>query len=402
MLSELIKPIHPFPARMSPSLVWDAIPNDSRPLDILDPMAGSGTTIVTSKVKGHKAYGCDTDPLALMIAQAWCSDIDPDALRSRGEQILEKAKRICATISPSEAYPPHSDDETCQFLNYWFDEDNRVQLSALSSSISLIRNLQERLLLWCAFSRLIITKKIGVSLAMDISHSRPHRVYTKAPVQPFEKFSAAVDYVAKNAPFKKGEETCLAADIRYGDARNLPFEDNSFDWVITSPPYLNAIDYLRGHKFSLVWMGYSISQLRGIRSNNVGVERVYDGSQSNIVEKAFCKMGSVNLLPSKNRNVLIRYLGDMNLVIREIRRVLRNKGYAVIVIGDSTIRGVYISNSSALEYLGKQNGLDLISKKSRPIPDSRRYLPPPNLVSSGDAMKNRMRNETILTFQAGF
>jgi hypothetical protein len=159
---------------------------------------------------------------------------------------------------------------------------------------------------------------------------------------------------------------------------------------------------MRGHKLSLVWMGYTISQLRGIRSNSIGVERAYDGSQSNVVEKALSKMGKVNLLTPKNKDVLIRYLVDMNLVIQEIRRVLRAKGYAVIVIGDSTIRGVYIRNSLALEYLGQHHGLDLISKKSRPIPDSRRYLPPPNLVSSGDAMKNRMRNEAILTFQAGF
>ncbi len=399
MRDEQIRPIHPFPARMAPSIVWEALPNGGYSLDVLDPMAGSGTTLVTTKAKGHKAHGCDTDPLAILIAKAWCSEIDPDRLRRRGQLILEKARSFSKTINPAEAYPSNIDDETRQFLNYWFDEPSRVQLSALSRSISRIRNLNERLLLWCAFSRLIITKKTGVSLAMDISHSRPHRVYQKAPVQPFDKYCAAVEYVAKHAPFKKDEGTTPAANMRYGDARKLPFEDNSFDWVITSPPYLNAIDYLRGHKFSLVWMGYSISHLRGIRSSNIGVERGYDNSQSNVIEKALCKMGKVNLLPQRNQAVLIRYLGDMILVIQEIQRVLRSKGYAVIVIGDSTVRGIYIRNSLALEYLGSQNGLELISKKCRPIPDSRRYLPPPSLVSSGDAMKNRMRKEVILTFR---
>lgn len=399
MLSEHIRPIHPFPARMAPSIVLDAIPNDGRPLDIFDPMAGSGTTLVATKAKGHKAHGCDTDPLALLIAQAWCSEIDPDGLRRRGTLVLERARSLSDTIEPAEAYPPHADEETRQFLNYWFDEHNRIQLSALSKSISCIRDLHERLLLWCAFSRLIITKKTGVSLAMDVSHSRPHRVYQKAPVQPFEKYCIAVDYVAKHAPFRKGEGASFPTDIRHGDARNLPFEDNSFDWVITSPPYLNAIDYLRGHKFSLVWMGYSIPQLRNIRSNNIGTEKSYDGPTSNIVEQALSKMGKIHLLPKRNKAVLIRYLGDMILVIREIRRVLKRKGHAVIVIGDSTMRGVFIKNSLALEYLGKQHGLCLMSKRCRPIPDNRRYLPPPSLVSSGDAMKNRMRTEIILTFQ---
>jgi hypothetical protein len=36
--------------------------------------------------------------------------------------------------------------------------------------------------LWCGFSRLIITKSAGASLAMDLSHSRPHKEFTRAPV----------------------------------------------------------------------------------------------------------------------------------------------------------------------------------------------------------------------------
>jgi hypothetical protein len=34
------------------------------------------------------------------------------------------------------------------------------------------------------------------------------------------------------------------------------------DLIFTSPPHLNAIDYLRCSKFSLVWMGHSIAALR--------------------------------------------------------------------------------------------------------------------------------------------
>jgi len=395
-----IRPIHPFPARMAPSIVWDVLPDGGRPLKVLDPMAGSGTTLVTTKAKQHKAYGCDTDPLALIIAKAWCSEFNPDSLLRRGEIVLERAQKLGKTIRANQAYPLGSDDETRQFLDYWFDEQSRIQLTSLSKAISRVRDQHERLLLWCALSRLIITKKAGVSLAMDVSHSRPHRAYDKAPVAPFDKFRAAVTYVAKYAPFRKRDERTPPADIRHGDARRLPFDDSSFDLVITSPPYLNAIDYLRGHKFSLVWMGYSVSQLREIRANNIGTERSHNGTPSRFVENAFHAVGEVDLLPQRHKAILIRYLNDMSLVMQEIRRVLKSNGQAVIVIGDSTIRNVYIRNSCALEYLGKQYGLRVISKECRPIPDSRRYLPPPALVSHEGAMKNRMRNEIILTFQA--
>jgi len=58
------------------------------------------------------------------------------------------------------------------------------------------------------------------------------------------------------------------------DVRNIPITDGFIDVVITSPPYLNAIDYLRGHKLSLAWLGYKISDIIPIRSNNIGAERV--------------------------------------------------------------------------------------------------------------------------------
>jgi tRNA G10 N-methylase Trm11 len=46
------------------------------------------------------------------------------------------------------------------------------------------------------------------------------------------------------------------------NAQHLPLGDNTIDLIVTSPPYAsNAIDYMRAHKFSLVWFGYSIDEL---------------------------------------------------------------------------------------------------------------------------------------------
>ena len=42
--------------------------------------------------------------------------------------------------------------------------------------------------------------------------------------------------------------------------------------MLTSPPYLNAIDCMRSSKFSLVWVGRSVGELRRIRSAPVGAE----------------------------------------------------------------------------------------------------------------------------------
>lgn len=394
-----LQTIHPFPARMAPSIVWENLPSSDRCLKILDPMSGSGTTLVSARARGHSVIGCDTDPLALLIAQAWCTDINPEEINRRGALVLDRAIELSKRMKPDEAYPSKADEETRAFLKFWFDDECRVQLASLSKAINRLRNSNEKVLLWSAFSRLIITKKAGVSLAMDVSHSRPHRVYSIAPVKPFDKFLNSVAYIAKRLSFNNDFTGMPPAIIHRGDARYLPIESESIDMVITSPPYLNAIDYLRGHKLSLVWMGHLISDLRGLRASNIGSEVSSDMENSELKD-VVAQMGDIELLDGRRKKMLTRYVKDMCLVMGEIRRVLKPGGRAVMVIGDSSISGVFIKNSNALISLGKKSALKLVSKKNRPLPDNRRYLPPPNAESSGAALRSRMKSEVILTFQA--
>ena len=203
---------------MAPSIVWDRLPDNKPPLRILDPMAGSGTTLAVARSKGHFAYGVDRDPLAVIIAKAWCGNIDEEKLRFKAEDVLEKAKKTVRLLSSDTAYPQNSDKETNEFIKYWFDLKNRKQLTALSKHIALVHDEAIKIFLWTAFSRMIITKKIGVSLAMDISHSRPHKVYKKAPVTAFDIFLKAVEKVVKANLSSKPNLKYPDAAIIYGDS----------------------------------------------------------------------------------------------------------------------------------------------------------------------------------------
>src|SRR5947209_4834101 len=266
-----IRPIHPFPARMAPSIALRRLSGRKGTLRVLDPMVGSGTTAVAARLRGHRAIGFDTDPLALLIAKTWASDIKPKHLRKSAEKVLKEAEKIYKKLHVKDAYPVGADKETKAFIRFWFDATNRRQLAALAGSISKIKESVDRTLLWCAFSRLIITKQSGASLAMDVSHSRPHKVYERAPRKPLNDFENAVRRILRACPFSAHTKNSEAS-VSMGDARRLPLPDCNVDLVVTSPPYLNAIDYLRGHKFSLVWMGHTVGRIREIRSSNVGSE----------------------------------------------------------------------------------------------------------------------------------
>ena len=80
--------------------------------------------------------------------------------------------------------------------------------------------------------------------------SRPHKAFDRAPIKPFKRFILAVEMVVSNCPQPGLGKVGPATVVKRGDARRLDIENNSIDLVLTSPPYMNAIDYMRCSKFS--------------------------------------------------------------------------------------------------------------------------------------------------------
>ncbi len=391
----VLKPIHPFPARMAAEIAFQELkPKDNR-LRVLDPMAGSGTTLAVAVRHGHHAVGFDTDPLAVLMASVWCAKVDPKTIQDKASVVLKRATAIADEISLRLAYPRGcTDSESKRFLRYWFDSANRRKLYALSETIRRLRNEEVKTVLWCAFSRMIIKKSGGVSLAMDVPHSRPHKVTSKSKADAFLVFEDAVRQLLRalnNSSPIKGK-----VRMRIGDARQLPLRRNSIDLVITSPPYLNAIDYMRGHKLSLVWMGYSIPQLRGIRGSNVGCERSRYSIDDETITTLKTHICSHKHLPSRLTGMIHTYLEDLHSIISEIERVLAPGGKVVFVVGNSNFQGIFIRNSLAVRHLAEQCGLKLVKSTRRNIPANRRYMPPPSKGATG--IRNRMKTEALMTF----
>jgi len=391
--------VHPFPARMAPGIALEVISRSRKSLRVLDPMAGSGTVIALARLKKHRAIGVDIDPLAVLISKVWTTAVEAEEAKAKAREVLARAKKIFASMLQREAYPSQSDRETRQFVAYWFDGYARRQLASLSVAIARVRNEATRNVLLCALSRLIITKQSGASLAMDLSHSRPHKAFRRAPVKPFRRFLAAVDHVAENCIDKKGGGRGPATRVHLGDARNLPVQDSSIDLVVTSPPYLNAIDYIRCSKFSLVWMGYRIPDLRKVRAGSVGTEAPGSESQNDLEVQTI--ISDLKLKPRLGRHdeaVLTRYIRDMRRAMREVARVLAPGGKAVYVIGENTVRGTYIRTSHIISAIAKLCGLRIEYRRVRELPANRRYLPPPAPGSNSDSMDARMRREIVLAF----
>ena len=306
---------HAFPAKFPPQLPRKFISSLTQEGDVvLDPMMGSGTTVLEAYLLNRKAIGFDIDPLALLLTQVKVCPLDITEARRTGHCIIESAE---AELAQNRTGLTHRlaqrwNNKTKEFVDYWFVPATQVELLALAEAIRRVSDFRIRSFFELALSAIIITKSGGVSLALDLAHTRPHRAkviidesgqilegnsdvesasthrirtaenasgraafLTKKLRSPIEEFRRRYLQNIDGLSFLRGAR--FQPRLQFGNARGLALEDASVDLIVTSPPYAsNAIDYMRAHKFSLVWLGHSISALSDTRKRYIGGESTSD------------------------------------------------------------------------------------------------------------------------------
>jgi hypothetical protein len=103
---------------MAPGIALEAIGQSKKPLRVLDPMAGSGTVLAVARAKGHRAFGFDLDPLAILIAGVWTRTVEVDQVNEKAKEVLSRAKHAFNPLSSGQAYPIGSDHETRKFIRF--------------------------------------------------------------------------------------------------------------------------------------------------------------------------------------------------------------------------------------------------------------------------------------------
>jgi hypothetical protein len=144
-------------------------------------------------------------------------------------------------------------------------------------------------------------------------------------------------------------------------------------------------------------MGHQIEQMQALRSRNIGTERLGSAEEIAMARDVVDSL-DVRLLPNQLKGLLSKYVVDLDLVLREIVRVLVPRGRAIFVVGDSTLRGVFIKNSEIIRVLGGKHGLKLKKSVTRDLLTSRRYLPLPERSDGSGTLAGRMRKEVIMHF----
>jgi SAM-dependent methyltransferase len=378
---------------MAPDTVAHWLESLPKRAKILDPMCGSGVVLRQAAMLDHEAIGFDIDPLAVLMSSVWTRRTIQPHIRELGVEIVKGARRYRKT---------HLDlpwvntcNETREFIEYWFEEGQRNDLASLVAAISR-RSTDSKItqIFRLAVSRIIVTKHAGASVAWDTSHSRPHRMIQGNDYDVLDGFSRSLDRLVD---ILQAERPKRSAKVNEGDCRDLSLKDGAVDAVITSPPYLNAIDYLRGHKLSLVWFGHTIPALRARRSGAVGTERARPPLTASLfsLPELMNGMGKIDTLPKRQLSIVHKYAVDADAVMAEIHRVLTKGGLMVLVLGDSHLRGHNIPNSKIFQKLAENRGFKLVEEKRRPLVESRRYLP----IHTTSDLSKRMKYEVVQAYR---
>jgi DNA modification methylase len=134
-----------------------------------------------------------------------------------------------------------------------------------------------------------------------------------------------------------------------GDARRLEVETSSIDLIVTSPPYVNALDYYRAHMYNMLWLGMDFDLFR----------KHEIGGHSHFIMNRF--------------RLLSEYLGDMLRSMIEMNRVLKKDKIAVIVVGNSSLEYELIESYKFFARMAEQIGLKQIKTIFRNIDKTKKY-----------------------------
>ncbi len=414
---------HSFPAKFPPQLPRKFINGLTENNDVvLDPMGGSGTTILEALLAHRNGIGFDIDPLAIKIANTKLTPQSVEKIEDSIQQILSKARWLVQNerTTLSRELNDKWDAKSHEFIDYWFAFESQLELLALVKVIQEVAEADLRAFFELAFSAIIITKSGGVSLALDLAHTRPHRakvvinsdgktiidepvsqnrrvILTKnlrSPLGEFEKRCRNnLDGILLSSP--KG----AFSKAIFGDAQLLPLAHHTVDLIVTSPPYAsNAIDYMRAHKFSLIWLGYQIDDLGNRRKEYIGADAIEGEKFESLPSFTSGVIDSLAQVDEKKSLVVRRYYSEMKRVLQEMYRVLKPGKAAILVVGSSIIRGIDTQTQNCLADIGQSLEFEVPKIGVRNLDRNRRMLPAGAKINKDSQIQQRMHQEFVIGF----
>lgn len=345
--------LHRYPAKFIPQIPRWAIREFSSPGDVvLDPFMGSGTSIVEAIAAGRVGQGIDIDPLSCLIARAKTSKLDTQRLRTFQAQLAVSIARDGGELSV-----PMSGVKN---FEHWFNAEAWRTLQSIRRNIlALDCTPEERTFFLCVFSSIL--------RAVSNADDQTQKTYVsgtlkKVPPLVRPTFTRNLEKAIRSADSLNSKRGSTKSELYEASATSLPIDDNSVDLVVTSPPYVDSVDYMYNMMLEYFWLGdilgvssrqeFNAARKRALGSKQPEAELPLPSELVELIDGA--------TLPDYRRAAAISYFAAMKQHFAEAARVLKNDGYYILVVGNSQTESGQLPVHDALIELSASQGLHLV------------------------------------------
>lgn len=329
---------------------------------ILEPFVGVGTVLVEAKRAGIRAVGVDANPFMCFASAVKIREYDSVNIKAALDDVLSNRFRTVNTKPP----PIFN-------LDRYYNCEALEKLIILKDNICRLKDRRIRDVLTLCFL------KAAVDAANIKKSPAPRFITSKESLPIFTMFESNVGKVLEDL---RSCESSEDIEICLGDSRDIGFLRDSFDLVITSPPYCNNVDYVRHTQLELYWLGY----VRG--SEDLGKLRRRSitscEAMAHVGKDDSCQIDNVHKLAEAIGGrtdrafprVIIQYFAGMQSHLEGLRDVLKPTSRAFYIIGDSWIKGIYIPTHELLAQIVKSVGfsrVDLQFLRAREAPRGHKF-----------------------------
>lgn len=329
---------HRYSSKFIPQIAANLIKIFSKRDDtVLDVFAGSGTTLVESKILGRNSIGIDLNPLACLISRVKSRNIN-DKLSREVKEIF--FKKVATQIYIARNGQGRIHVPSFQSVELWFQSQVLRELSVITNEIKSIDNLCIKEFAICALSAIIRSVSNAKSGFGNLMIDKEKRKITNT----FELFERQLlKMVDGMHEFNSLMNHKVKSKVYHGDARDINFiKDDCIDLIVTHPPYIASVPYAEYQKLSMNWLGASFPELfNGRYGENIQPRNL----DRNIVGG---RRG--------RKDVVERFLRDMDKVFGEMHRALKRNKFCCVVIGNPVVIGKEIELNRILVDIAKGRG----------------------------------------------
>jgi DNA methylase len=239
--------LHPYLGKFIPQLVEVLLARYFRPgQHVLDPFAGSGTTLVQALESGLDATGVDVAAFNCLLMDVKTRKYEPFLL----EQELRAAH---ARIEEGGGERPSA------FVRRWYAPQAARELLGFRC---LVADYEHADVLRVVLARAARSARRTTHFDLDFPREpqvEPYWCYKHRrecrPVETSAQFLRryTLDTLARLKEFSRVRTRGRAATVLHGDVRDVPL--GRFDGVLTSPPYPGLIDYHEQHRYAYELLG---------------------------------------------------------------------------------------------------------------------------------------------------